>query len=1123
MSFIRRILKTPTVWPSPGYGLLIWGMLMGGIVQTQAQNVPLHFMRLSTEHGLSQHSIYAIHQDKMGFLWLGTLEGLNRYDGHQFKTYTLPDLNRAINQTIVSIVEDRDERLWLGTRSGLFLFNRMTETFTSIPLDTLPPRMPSIVAMVEDHEGTIWIASAHHGLYCIDDNTPHAVSVSIPKPSAASSVCITSLFRDSADNLWMGTKKNGLFFKSRSQQFWRAIPLTGLKANEWINTIAQDGEGHIWLGSTVGAWQQRSNGGFIRNKSGVTIPNILTLFRDSQNHLWIGTEDGLFLKPYHSDKPIKMILDPQRLHNPQNRYVRCFHEDKFHSIWVGSWGGLYQTLYQTKPFITLTPDIKDPNSIHGAEIFSVMRDSQGGLWLAHENGVDHLVTHKKIEHHSHVPGDHMGPGARKVMALATDSKGQIWMGTTRDLTVHQPGTQIWKHHPLPRQANGSGPALPRILKFNSQGKLWIGTAHGLYTYSESEQKYRHISSPSTEIDIFSMAFDGDDDILLGTWTGLLIYRYATGSISRVHLDTLHSAFDSECIRSIYRESARILWLGSRGHGLIRLDRQTGDVQYYRHRNKLPQNWIQAIIPDKQGHLWTSTNDGICRFSPKDGTFRPYLEETGLWQREFNLGSACLYAPKGTICFGAMGGAVIFNPERIIDENEKPIIRFTDLEINGFKHNVQHSNTKNDAGIRALCYMKSITLPPSTKMVKISFSAMSFSSPKNNRYYYKLTRGHMVPWQALGHQNEVTLGPLKPGSYTLDVKGSNGDGVMSVKPSRLQIVILPLWYQHPAAKFTILGVMIAVSILLLRLRTVQIQNRNRWLTKMVKQRTSELSESNYRLEVELQQRLHAESQLREHSKNLEKTVQENTHHILQLRKREFQNKKLAAMGRATSTVVHEIRNPLASLKISISALSSRLSLHAREKQCLDLAVHDVARMELMLKEMLSFTKPMQFHFAFDGLNEVIQAALKDFTDACEDTQVLLTQSLSKTLPPIRMDLRRIDQAVRHIIQNALSAMPEGGKLDIKSDCDIMRGEVILIFKDNGRGIQKDHLNRIYEPFFTGHLGGTGLGLTIVKKIIEAHGGDIHIESESHKGTTVKVRLPIDNGLTQLTEEELPSDL
>jgi len=1102
---------------------LLLCLLLAGTAQTAAQGIPLHFNRYSTDDGLSQNSIYAMHQDEDGFLWLGTLDGLNRFDGHRFEIFHLPSRPRSTNQTVHAIVEDRQGRFWLGTRGGLYRFNRQRETFTAVPMhiDDVAYQFTAIGTMLEDQNGTLWLASLSHGLFRYDETLQVAITVSLPVNDHKKRIYTQSLFEDRGGNLWLGTKHNGLMYKARHQNQWQQITLPGLQVDEWINTITQDGNGDLWLGTAKGLWKQRSNGDFRRWGKATDAHHVLSLFKDSKNHLWVGTDDGLLFKPEGATSLLHITLDPLRLHNPQNRYVRCFYEDRFNTLWLGAWGGLYQTLYQSKPFITLTTDTQLPNRLKGAEILAVTRDARGGLWLGHENGVDHLSSFNTLKNHAYHPGQPQGPGGRKVLSLVTDSTGQIWMGTSQDITIHRPNSPVWKHVALPLEKDGSTPLLPRVLKIDSNGQLWVGTRNGLYCYHSEKNEFCYIPHQFKTLDIFSMALDNQAGLFLGTWSGLFHYNFSKNLISRIQASDSTSGVDTECIRSIYRESETTVWLGTRGTGLIKLNRTTGETRFFNSNQGLAQDWVQAILPDRQGRLWLATNNGLSRFSPAQETFRTYRKEMGIWQRDFNLGAACHDRTTGTLCFGAMGGAVVFNPESILDEEWAPRIYFTDIQVNGKAYSPQSANQTRGRHPLAVPYERDLLFPPHAQMLKICFSALSFSAPHLNTYYYKLSGSNNKHWECLGNKSEVTLGPLKPGHYRLSVKGSNGDAVMSPQASHLNIEIMPHWYQHPVFKFSLLATSILLALLFFRMRTLQIERQNRWLTQRVKQRTSELSDLNCHLESELQQRLHAEAQLREHSKILEKRVAENTQHMMTLKKKEHQNQKLAAMGKATSTVVHEIRNPLTSLKMSLSALSSRIVFQPREKQCMDLAISDVKRMEGMLKEMLDFTQPMQFHFAFDGLNEVIQSVINVYTDELQEYNISVATDFSNHLSPVKMDLRRIDQAIRHLIKNAISAMPQGGALNIKTESDLNHGDAILIMRDTGMGIRSEYLPLIYEPFFTGRLGGSGLGLTIVQKIILAHKGRIDIQSELHAGTTVTITLPVDNGLTLLTDEELPT--
>ncbi len=690
------------------------------------------------------------------------------------------------------------------------------------------------------------------------------------------------------------------------------------------------------------------------------------------------------------------------------------------------------------------------------------------------------------------------------------------MGSDKELTRHDLLSGRWHHTPLPVSPSTGRAATPRALVQGRDGTLWLGSTSGLFRLDAMTGQTTPVDINLGCLDIFSLARDEGDGLYIGTWQGLYHYASRHGEVECINPDTSIIDLRRQCIRSIFRDDNHTSWIGTRGFGLVRID-STGAVTVWDSRDGLAHDWVQAIQQDDQGRLWISTNNGISRFDPATERFRTYRRELGIENAEFNIGSS-LEDANGRLSFGAMGGIVVFMPNQIRDLPMPPQVRFTDLEITGESTHPVSETQEGIAQNYPIPQNEPLRIPPSVLTMTIRFSSLSLASSEMNAYAYRL-KPLQQDWHALGNTNHVSFTRLNPGDYVLEVKGANSDGIWNETPGRLSIHVTPPWYRHTAFR---VGLFLAAGLLIFttyRVRTRQIQQRNEWLAARVRQRTTELSDANSSLESELAQRLRAEAQLRLHSKTLEERVEAKSKDLMEMKKREFQQQKLVAMGKAASTVAHEIKNPLSSLKMSLSALAGRPNLDDRDLRYLDLAVRDATHMETLLKEMLSFTKPMHFEFTFSDLNGLVKDVLRRQEIPMAQSGIETTLLTDPELPLMRMDPGRINQVLTNCLINAMQAMPQGGHIEIRTALLLDSYEAQVQIIDNGPGIDEADLAQIFEPFFTRKSSGTGLGLTVAQKIAQAHQGKLILTSQKGQGTTCTLTLPLDTEKQILTEADL----
>jgi PAS domain S-box-containing protein len=807
-----------------------------------ARAVPAQFVHLSVEQGLSQSSVQAIVQDHVGFLWFGTEEGLDRYDGYNFLVYKHDPANpHSLPDNVVSaLFEDSRRRMWIGTEHGLCTFNRETETFTSVA--SIQDRVTQVI---ETKDGTVWVAAVGGGLFLLPPDAAAFKSYQpvANDPASLGSFQVATLLEDSKGRLWIGSRNAGIDrFEPRGaygafvHYRHRADDPTTL-GHEEIWALAEDRRGVIWVATYGGGLDalDPETGRFRhyrhRADDASSLPTdlITTVFVDRAGEVWVGT-DGAGLLRYNptADQFVPFAARPGDPQAASSNVVRTLYQDSQGQIWIGTFIGGVSQLKPTHPgFQYFTHDEADRTSLSDAAVASFAEDATGAVWLGTEGGwINRYDRQTQSFTRFRFPTE---PGtSAAVLTLLCDRHGQLWAGSYRaGLARLDPSTgrfTVFRHDPANAKTI-SNDEVWRIIA-DHDGALWLATNAGVDRFDpERGEVTEHLQTPNAGgfsfTGVRALALDSAGNLWIGNFGGLSRRARDGGAVVHYqHADADARSLSNNAVVALHVDAAGRLWAGTLGGGLSRFEPATGTFASYR---SFPSNVINAIEEDVQGGLWVSTNHGLSRLDPVTGTVTSYDLTNGLQSLQFHLGAG-LRTRDGRLLFGSMDGFYDLDPTAIQPSSYTPKVVVTGLRI----FNVPAVQPG------ALPDLREFTLHPADKIVSIEFAALDYTFPRRNRYAYQL-EGFSDRWIQLGDRRELTFTNLAPATYTLRVRASNSDGVWHEgAATALQVRVLPPFWATWWFRSGGIGAL-AAGLFLLHRRRVR-----RLTTKLTERREAELA-------------------------------------------------------------------------------------------------------------------------------------------------------------------------------------------------------------------------------------------------------------------------------------------
>lgn len=1133
-------------------------ILTGGV---QAQYQEGQFKHLTNDEGLSQNTVFSILKDSKGFMWFGTRDGLNRYDGYAFTVYRNDAHNpSSISSNIINdLLEDKQGNVWVATTRGLDKFDRKTNTFSHYAPDKNPIFVKDIF---QDRAGNLWL-STWSGLYAFNSKTSifQAYKHSEKDSNSLFTDMVYRVAQDAAGDLWIANAAGLQRFNSQQKRFYhyQHNPKDDKSlAGNIVRTVFVDKKNNVWVGTGgfgLDLYNRETNSftHFIHdptNHQSLNNNYLLCITEGIDGKLWVGTENGgISILDEQTDRFTHYEYDINNLASLNSNSVRCMYKDDIGNMWIGTWAGGVNFMPKLKAkFVHYQPIPGAVNSLSNKNVKTLFEDQNRKVWIGTDGGGLNVLDRKTnvFSHYRQQP-DNAGVASDYLHCVVPIDEDTIAIG------YHNEGFDLFsrktdkKLHFMLKERPLSSLFLKTVFCIykDHQANLWLGTSGGgLYLFNRQTRTFTSFEADATDSTtissniIYSITADNAKNLWIATDNGLNYLNVKTGRFTRYQYDANDpKSLSNNIVNSVFQDSQNRIWVAT-GGGLNLLNKRTSDFTAYTERTGLPNNVIYGILEDRHGDLWLSSNKGIIRFNPKTTISRSYTTADGVQGNEFIRGAYYQNA-QGEMFFGGVNGFNIFHPDSLQDNPFVPPVVLTGLQIfnNSVVSGVEGSPLQID-----ITESKEITLSHEQSVFTFTYAAMNFTQSENNQYAYKL-EGFDQDWNYVGTKRSATYTNLDPGDYTFMVKGSNNDGVWNEKATVMHIYVTPTWWQSKWFKFLIIAGLTMLVVGYYRYRLSSIQQHNIQLEKLVVERTLNLQVANQEVMEANQELVLREEEIKAQNEDLlrqrEELVIQNQEIVLQKDLLAKQNEQLDTAGKIieqqntsldrevkerTKELVeythqleqfafiaaHNLRAPVARILGLGQVIKLPGITEEEEKMLIDKLIFTTEELDQVVTDLntiLEIRKNNTLTLSEIDLNEELRLIHTNLENEISETKAVIIEDFSK-VSHIYSVKPYIDSILFNLIHNAIKYRDPIRKPRIQVKTEVFEDYICLSVSDNGLGIdleyhQKNIFN-LYKRFHT-HVEGKGMGLYLVKTQVIALGGKIEVYSKVNRGTIFKVFL------------------
>ncbi len=1079
------------------------------------------FEHMTTANGLSHNTVIEIMQDHQGFLWFGTLNGLDRYDGYHFTSYKpiTGDSTSLSDNVINAIHEDSRQRLWVGTLNGLNLYNRSEDNFRRLTHDRNNGNSlidNRVRCIMEDQKGIIWIGT-EGGVSCYDPVEKQFENF-VPDSSKKGTLqdfIIHDIYEDNRKQIWIATELGLNKYNRITDDFdyypYRTEP--GLP-NAAVMCLQEDRWGNIWVGTWNNGLQRLDIATQkIQPVEAIDAEIITDIHIDNANRMWICSYDkGLFVLPQ-----IYRNLDDKSFSDLQN----------------------------------YTYDEFDDTGINSNELWTVFEDETGLIWLGNENaGINKCnPAASHIRHYRAKIFDTNSLSNNRVTGFYEDESGKIWIGTRfGGLNTFDPQREKFEAYRYDAQNVNSIASNMVVSLAGTENYLWIGTGvHGLDRMDRHTGEITHFRAAGddpTSIssdNIYTLFKDSRERVWIGSWGGgLSLVNDNQESFTNYPIDKSNTRLN--VVTTIAEDTSGGLWLGTYGKGLAYFEPKTGQMRFYQHDEKnsgsighnnintllvdengrlwistmgaginrldkfnrksgeaifsnidvqgeLPDNIVEFIVQDNDGLLWLGTSHGVASLNPLTGEMKNFDSKDGFGQDVF-IHEACLRASNGFLYFGGINGFNVFHPNNLQYNTHVPPVIITDFQI--FNQSVEPGDAFGNKIGQSIFTADKITLTYKDNVFSFEFAALDFTSPERNQYAFKM-EGFDNQWRRTdGDRNFVTYTNLPHGDYTFRVKGANNHNVWNEVGTSIDLVITAPFWKTNWMMAVYVGLI--VGILLIIRRAVLTQERHK-----------------AKIEMEM-------------------LKAEKIHEVDQLKLSFFTH------------ISHEFRTPLNLIIGPLERMLTAKDEISEEKRSIyyNLVLKNARRLLKLINQLMDARKldtgSMKLIPVEKDFIAFAKAIYSVFHHRAERKNIDYRFISNPDSKFIAFDPDKVEKILYNLISNAMKFTGEGGEVTVKVDYLVenrekgtipgQQGQVQVEVIDTGIGIEKEQLDHIFDPFYQvpksspGKIQGSGIGLSITRDFVKLHGGDIKVNSQLNTGSAFIFTIPENHVEVDKTEQAIP---
>ncbi|MFK2011262.1 two-component regulator propeller domain-containing protein [Bacteroides fragilis] len=1017
----------------------------------QAQSVEEHyyFKNLSIRNGLSQNTVNAILQDRKGFMWLGTKDGLNRYDGLSFRKFKHDAANpRSIgNSFITSLYEDFNGNIWVGTDAGVYIYYPEKEAFEEFDCQSLEKtRIERSVSMIAgDKQGRVWIAVEAQGMFCYDAR--QKLLRNYPLSEISSNIkCFTF---DSGGTLWLGFYGDGLYYSKDNLATVHPYgsPEDGKREFEGgvITKIVQGNYNCLYIGSVKeGVSELNLTSGQVRNLLAIDESGESIFCRDllpySDNELWIGTESGIYIYNLRTAQFIHLRASLYDSYSLSDNAIYALYKDREEGLWIGSYfGGVDYYPRQYTYFAKYYPK-NIANSLHGKRVREFCRADDGTLWIGTEDGGLNHFNPKTKEFHFFEPS----AGFTNIHGLCMDGS-HLWVGTfSKGLRVIDTRTGVvlrtYTEGHTPHSLNDN--SIFSICR-TSAGEIYLGTLFGLLRYNRTQDNFDCIPELNGKF-VYDIKEDSYGNLWLATYAnGAYCYDVSARRWKNYVFDAEdEKSLPYDKVLSVFEDSYRQIWLTTQGGGFCLFHPDTETFTRYGLKDGLPNDVVYQIVEDDDRFLWLTTNNGLVRFDPKTMEMKVFSTANGLPTNQFNYRSG-FKDEAGNIYLGSINGFVAFDPRTFAENRQVPAVAITDFLL--FNKEVPVGET--DSPLKSsITFSDKVVLTADQNSFSFRIAALSYQAPRMNKLMYKL-EGFDEGWLTIGESPLVTYSNLGYGDYVFKVKASNSDGVWNEQETSLHLSILPPFYLSGWAYcFYVLFFMGCLVCVIFYFKRRNYRKQHRQMEMLEQEKEREV----YHAKIDF-----------------------------------FTN------------VAHEIRTPLTLIKGPLENIILKKEVDSETKEDLYIMKQNTERLLNLTNQLLDFrkteTRGFRLNFTECDVVAVLRETYLRFTSLAKQKGLDFILELPQECFMADVNQEALTKIISNLLNNGVKYASTYLRISLETDEKVFH---IRTFND-GEMIPDTMKEEIFKPFVRLDkedevTTGTGIGLALSRSLAELHQGSLMME-------------------------------
>ena len=1017
----------------------------------QAQSVEEHyyFKNLSIRNGLSQNTVNAILQDRKGFMWLGTKDGLNRYDGLSFRKFKHDAANpRSIgNSFITSLYEDFNGNIWVGTDAGVYIYYPEKEAFEEFDCQSLEKtRIERSVSMIAgDKQGRVWIAVEAQGMFCYDAR--QKLLRNYPLSEISSNIkCFTF---DSGGTLWLGFYGDGLYYSKDNLATVHPYgsPEDGKREFEGgvITKIVQGNYNCLYIGSVKeGVSELNLTSGQVRNLLAIDESGESIFCRDllpySDNELWIGTESGIYIYNLRTAQFIHLRASLYDSYSLSDNAIYALYKDREEGLWIGSYfGGVDYYPRQYTYFAKYYPK-NIANSLHGKRVREFCRADDGTLWIGTEDGGLNHFNPKTKEFHFFEPS----AGFTNIHGLCMDGS-HLWVGTfSKGVRVIDTRTGVvlrtYTEGHTPHSLNDN--SIFSICR-TSAGEIYLGTLFGLLRYNRTQDNFDRIPELNGKF-VYDIKEDSYGNLWLATYAnGAYCYDVSVRRWKNYVFDAEdEKSLPYDKVLSVFEDSYRQIWLTTQGGGFCLFHPDTETFTRYGLKDGLPNDVVYQIVEDDDRFLWLTTNNGLVRFDPKTMEMKVFSTANGLPTNQFNYRSG-FKDEAGNIYLGSINGFVAFDPRTFAENRQVPAVAITDFLL--FNKEVPVGET--DSPLKSsITFSDKVVLTADQNSFSFRIAALSYQAPRMNKLMYKL-EGFDEGWLTIGESPLVTYSNLGYGDYVFKVKASNSDGVWNEQETSLHLSILPPFYLSGWAYcFYVLFFMGCLVCVIFYFKRRNYRKQHRQMEMLEQEKEREV----YHAKIDF-----------------------------------FTN------------VAHEIRTPLTLIKGPLENIILKKEVDSETKEDLYIMKQNTERLLNLTNQLLDFrkteTRGFRLNFTECDVVAVLRETYLRFTSLAKQKGLDFILELPQECFMADVNQEALTKIISNLLNNGVKYASTYLRISLETDEKVFH---IRTFND-GEMIPDTMKEEIFKPFVRLDkedevTTGTGIGLALSRSLAELHQGSLMME-------------------------------